>query len=77
MIPAEVLSGGDKALVAWMDANDEALSALVRQVEADYAAKNAAALLKVNEFFSMFLLLIGSSFIFAASADRATEKLCC
>lgn len=74
MIPAEVQSGGDKALVAWMDANDEALSALVRQVEADYAAKNAAALLKVNEFFSMFLLLIGSSFIFAASADRATEK---
>ena len=63
MIPAEVQSGGDKALVAWMDANDEALSALVRQVEADYAAKNAAALLKVFIFFLLLDYFIKLSYI--------------
>ena len=53
MIPVAVRSAGDKALVTWMDENEDAVTSLVQQLKAEYTARNAAALFKARHPFVM------------------------
>jgi hypothetical protein len=48
VIPGAVRSAGDKALVTWMDENEDVVNSLVQQLKAEYTAKEAAALFKAS-----------------------------
>eukprot|EP01035_Chromulina_nebulosa_P032472 gene32472-43387_t len=65
VIPVAVQGAGDKALVTWMDDNADVVSSLVQQLQAEYAAKNAATLLKAKYSFSMRYLSHNATTCFA------------
>ena len=54
VIPGAVRSAGDKALVTWMDENEDAVNSLVQQLKSEYTAKEAAALFKASNICTSY-----------------------
>jgi hypothetical protein len=48
VVPEAARQGGDKGLLAWMDANEAAVQALLQQIESEGTTKAVTELLKVT-----------------------------